>query len=79
MIPQRFANSNIVMKAPRDMTDCSDIHAYSDGKQFITAWKPTPEELVKINLGEPVWLYTIGAAMPSSLRHGGLPIHRNGS
>ncbi len=62
MIPQRFAESNIVMTRPADMTaeECFDIHAFRDGTQVVTAWRPTPAELVKINMG--------GADLPDSGR-----------
>jgi hypothetical protein len=64
MIAQRFAESNITMKAPAGMPECCDIAAFRGGNQVITAWRPTPEELVKINLGEPIWLGIIGDTMP---------------
>lgn len=65
MIPQRFAEANTVMRAPKGMEDeCSDIHAYRDGTYVLTAWRPPPEELVKINLGEPVYLTVVGKTMP---------------
>ena len=68
MNPQRFAQCNIVMKAPEGMENCHDLHAakiqYADGlPAVITAWRPTPEELVRINLGEPIWLSLIGETM----------------
>lgn len=64
MIPQRFSESNIVMKAPPSMENCRDVHAYAGHNQFITAWRPSPEELVKINLGEPIWLSVMSDRMP---------------
>lgn len=69
MSPIRFAEANIVMKRPANMTEeeCADVHAYRADGQVITAWRPTPEELVKMNLGEPVWLYVIGSTMPPVL------------
>lgn len=65
MIPQRFPESNTVMRRPAGMTEeqCADIHAYTNGQQVITCWRPTPEELVKLNLGEPVWLSLMGPTM----------------
>lgn len=49
--------------------DCSDVHAFTgadESKQpvVITAWRPTPAELVKINLGEPIYLTIYGMGMP---------------
>lgn len=66
MTPQRFSECNIVMRKPEKMTEeeCCDVHAYADGNQVITCWSPTPEELVKLNLGEPVYLHVVGATMP---------------
>lgn len=66
MIPQRFALANTVMTRPADMTEeeCFDVHAFKGEKQVVTAWRPTPEEIMKINLGEPVWLIVWGDGMP---------------
>jgi len=66
MIPQRFSESNVVMRRPPEMSEeqCMDIHAFSSGQAVITCWRPTPEELVKLNLGEPLWLHIVGATMP---------------
>ena len=68
MNPQRFAESNTVMLAPHGMEECNNIHAWKGawGQQpaVITAWRPTPEELVQINLGEPIYLGCCGTTMP---------------
>lgn len=63
MNPIRFKESNIVMLAPPGMENCVDVHAHKSNGQVITCWKPTPEELVKINLGEPIWLGLVGETM----------------
>jgi hypothetical protein len=63
MTPILFPEANIVMKAPTNMPNCVDVHAFRDGMQVITAWRPSPEELVKINMGEPVFLRLIGPTM----------------
>ena len=69
MNPTRFAQCNIVMTAPKGMKDCVNVHAckckYPNGSPVvITAWTPTPEELVKINLGHPIYLHIVGQSMP---------------
>ena len=66
MNPTRFTEVNTVMRRPQDMTEeeCCDVHAYADGNKVITAWQPTPEELVKLNLGVPVFLCVCGSTMP---------------
>lgn len=72
MNPTRFAQANIVMLAPPGMKNCIDVHACKttsgDAPVVVTAWKPTPEEIVKINLGEPVYLILWGPTMqPASV------------
>lgn len=67
--PIRFAEANTVMLRPKGMeeSECSDLHAFTDGRHVITCWQPTPEERVKIAMGEPVWLLIVGVTMPPSL------------
>ena len=72
MIPQRFANANIEMQAPKGDDNCNPLWChrgqYPDGTPcFISAWRPTPAELVKINLGEPIWLHVVSGALPPTL------------
>jgi hypothetical protein len=82
MTPQRFSEANIVMLAPAGMTNCSDVHACkttSEGRPVVvTAWRPSPEELVKINLGEPVWLILWGQAMQPASVTANNPFMENG-
>lgn len=38
---------------------------YPDGQRAVmSAWIPTPEELIKLNAGEPVYLVVMGRSMP---------------
>lgn len=69
MSPTFFAESNCVMRRPKDMTgeQCFDVHAFRDGTQVVTCWQPTPEERVKIAIGEPVWLILIGPTMQPAM------------
>lgn len=57
------------MKRPAGMTEeeCFDVVAYRGAGRVITCWRPTPEELVKLNLGEPVWLSLVGVTMQPAL------------
>lgn len=70
MIASRFPESNITFEAPPGWTEdeCHSIDGFighygtEEGRPVvITAWRPTPEELVKLNLGEPLWLHIAGA------------------
>jgi hypothetical protein len=82
MNAQRFAESNTVMLAPAGMENCNDVHACKttcDGSPVVvTAWRPSPEELVKINLGEPVWLILWGHAMQPAKVTADNPFLENG-
>lgn len=68
MNPQRFARANIVMAAPKGMANCADVHACrttcGEHPVTVTVWRPDPEELVKINLGEPIYLLVWMDGMP---------------
>lgn len=64
MTPQRFEQANGQLGPPKGWTDdqCSTIHVFrgrnADGSPVtISAWKPSPEDLVKINLGENIYLF----------------------
>lgn len=69
MNPANFPESNTVMTRPANMTaeQCMDIHAFRDGKCVVTCWTPTPSERVRLAMGEPVYLYIVGATMPPVL------------
>lgn len=60
MDPVDFPESNSVMTAPEVM----NVHSYRDGQQCITCWKPSKSDLVRLCLGEPIWLHVVGAGMP---------------
>ena len=54
MTPQRFAQANTVMRRPPGWTEeqCCDVHSYVGPAPgfdhvVITAWRPSPEELVR--------------------------------
>lgn len=64
MTPQRFAESNIVMRAPAGMPECHDVHAWTDGERTLVAFRPEPDELVRLNLGEPIFIHICQAPMP---------------
>ncbi len=63
MNPIRFTEANIVMCAPPGLQTCHDVHALKLEQAIITCWQPTPEERVRIAMGEPVWLSLIGNTM----------------
>jgi hypothetical protein len=69
MQPVEFDGSRMIGK-PNDMTDdqCFGIPAYSgiDGNGFpfwLTAWKPSFEDLESLKRGEPVWVKSISRGL----------------
>jgi hypothetical protein len=44
---------------------CADTHYYADGINVVTCWQPTAEELVLLNLGNPIYLVVKGKVMPN--------------
>lgn len=83
MNPVRFAQADKVFHAPPGMNNCCDIHAavvqWAGGQiSVLTAWRPTPEELVRLNLGEPVFLSVCGEGMPPVALMVGNPLEAGG-
>jgi len=68
MIVGRIANSNFVYKAPSNMNDCQDLHVCvyedSDVRIMSSAWMPTPDELARLNAGQPIYLHIYGSVHP---------------
>lgn len=77
MIPTRFTQSNILFQPPTGMKDCKPVHGCltkdsNNNPIAITAWRPKPEELVRINLGEPVYLILWGSSPQPAMLLGGI-------
>lgn len=58
MKPIDFPQSTKVLQKPSTMSDneCSSLHAWNDGKQCVSCWKPTFKERINILFGGKVWL-----------------------
>lgn len=78
MIPSDFPEANMILNPPEDTAPgavlpiralhCTCLSGPLDGSPaFITAWKPNPEDLERLNNGGFVYLSVIGAAPPHSL------------
>ena len=70
MQPIEFEGSRMIGK-PKNMTDeqCYGIPAFSgedvNGFRFwLTAWKPSYEDLQALNRGEPIWIKTTSIGLP---------------
>lgn len=62
---QDFPESNAILGSPADMKpgECHSVHAYLDGKNTVVCFKPTPEERVRLSMGEPLYLHVLGCTM----------------
>lgn len=58
-----FPQTNCTFVMPKEM-EGNDLRVFNDGKQIISAWRPTPQELVRLNMGEPLFLFVIGQVVP---------------
>jgi hypothetical protein len=78
MSPVDFEQSNCVFGPPPDLAEeqCSSIHAFQgivkggscDGVAVVVvAWKPSSEELEKLNQGSPIFLSCLGGLPPHFL------------
>lgn len=75
MTPVEFPEANVRFGPPPDLTDsqCLTIFAYRGEVErgsiegapvVVTAWKPSPEEIDRILMGEPIYLTFIGGGLP---------------
>lgn len=71
MNPIEFPGSTEIKK-PASMTDeqCFSVWAFIDKdeegnvKSFLTAWKPSYEDLQALNRGEPIYIQTLMNRLP---------------
>lgn len=63
MYPVRFPESNRTLTMPKGQEGGS-LDCFMDGVHVVSAWRPRPEELVKLNMGEPLFLVIFGANTP---------------
>lgn len=68
MQPGAIRDSNFTYTAPPGMDNCADLHvkveAIDNCRVMTSAWFPTPEELERLNKGEPVLLSVWGFQHP---------------
>jgi hypothetical protein len=55
--------------APKGMTEeeCGNLPVHFDGKDCISCWKLTPEELEEVAKTGVIWLYVMGGQPPVSI------------
>jgi hypothetical protein len=66
MKPIEFKEQNEVLAKPPNMTDkeCQSLNVFTDGKQSVSCWEITDEELKEIIKTKKIWLGVIGNAHP---------------
>lgn len=64
MEAQRIAGANVIMEAPDDRPDVYPLHVRCEAGCFLSAWKPTPDELAILNAGGQVLLSINSASHP---------------
>lgn len=61
-------NSNFCYTAPEGMDNCQDLHVRVTEEQGIriitSAWFPTPDELKRMQAGQPIYLHVYGSGHP---------------
>lgn len=58
--PVPFEEQNIVYVAP----GCGDLPAFQDGRQIITCWEISDEQLQVLSDTKRIYLWVTGAAQP---------------
>ena len=63
MLIASIEGANFLLKGDGDAVADLRVVRTEDGR-FISAWMPTPDELVRLNAGEPVYLSVWGNGHP---------------
>ena len=63
MLIASIEGANFLLKGDGDTVADLRVIRTEDGR-FISAWVPTPDELVRLNAGEPVYLSVWGNGHP---------------
>lgn len=58
-----FEGANMVFQAPKGAKDCVDLQVHNDGRQIISCWRLTKEELSEIAKTGVVWISIQGQGM----------------
>lgn len=68
MLIGRIRGSNFCYKAVEGMENCQDLHVrvddYEGQRVMSSAWIPTPDELKRLNEGQPIHLHVWGNGHP---------------
>lgn len=58
MKPIKFQEANLILTKPKEMTseECSSLTVFSNGKECISCWSLSDEELVQIYETKQIWL-----------------------
>ena len=64
----QHSTTNMILKAPHGMVNCETVPATmcldGDEVRICTYWRPTPEELDRLNCGDTICLHVFGRAHP---------------
>lgn len=62
-----FDGSNHHFGPPKGLEEMIGwLHLYSNGHCVVSAWKPTPEELTKLNAGESLFVSVMSGCIPGT-------------
>jgi len=65
MITHDFEGSTHHFGPPKGMEDrCGWLHVFHNGTHAVSAWKPSPEDLARLNAGESVFLSVRSGSTP---------------
>lgn len=69
MKAEAFPEANTVLSAPPGLPEgaCYDLPIHRHSRGVISCWRPTADDLVRLNLGGPIYLMVEGATHPPLL------------
>lgn len=66
--PTPSPQANLVLVKPPSLTDeersSLPVYRSAEPQAFISCWRPTAEDLERLLIGEPIWIWVWGSSHP---------------
>jgi hypothetical protein len=66
MNPVKFPDANLMLNKPASMSDeeCKSLPVYREYGVFVSSWKPSIKDIIRMIFGGRIWLTVVGDRHP---------------
>lgn len=73
-----FEGANEILRAPKGDDNCKDLECFKDGKNTISCWRLTDEEIAEVSKTGVIWFLASGNTHPPIYISGKALVEING-